>query len=269
LNQILDHAFFTQGIVPSYIPMSAHDTAPDFRHISRVVSDANLKRLRRNALLEDDQATRIAVPRPPVHAHAHAAGPGAPLAKSVTSTIAQQEKEFQRAVQPGSPISALLSSARQPLVMSTNTARESPLMRKLQAAAKESPVRARGVRGLQGIAEAEEEEGAVRGRERGQEEGRNKELEAQKARIVAQMAPSGDDEAVVDHGRVRDRRREQENVPPVKREAKGKEKEQVREVVKADAVPGTLLGLAKCVVCRLSCLFHSSHCRTCGQIQWV
>ncbi|EEB88113.1 hypothetical protein MPER_14240, partial [Moniliophthora perniciosa FA553] len=61
--------------------------------------------------------------------------------RNVTSSIAQQEKEFQKAVQPGSPISALLNSAKRPLLMSNGPSgnaaggvKESPLFRKLQAA---------------------------------------------------------------------------------------------------------------------------------------
>ena len=237
LHDILDHGFFTQGTVPSYIPMTAHASVPDFRHISRQQSEVNLKRLRRYALLDEDQAKLIAVPRHPARIPASASG--GTLAKSVTSTIAQQEKEFQRAVQPGSPISALLSSARQPLVMSTNTARESPLIRKLQAAAKESPARARGGRGLQNI--AEEDEGVVvRRSERGQVEMRNKELDAQKARIVAQMAPSAHEE-VVETIKPRQRKHEhheQENVPPVKRDARPREK--VRDALKESGISSRL-----------------------------
>ncbi|KAG1908663.1 uncharacterized protein F5891DRAFT_937136, partial [Suillus fuscotomentosus] len=48
----------------------------------------------------------------------------------IMPTIAQQ---FQKAVQSDCPISALLTSARQPLVMSTNRVKESPLFRNLQA----------------------------------------------------------------------------------------------------------------------------------------
>jgi cell cycle serine/threonine-protein kinase CDC5/MSD2 len=124
-------------------------------------------------------------------------------------SIAQQEKEFQKAVQPGSPISALLSSARQPLVMSgggTST-KESPLFRKLQAA-KES------TRTLPHIAE-EDPVMERREREKEEDEVRKKELGSQKARIVAQMVPpprGGDDG--------------QENIPPPgSRKIKGKDRD--------------------------------------------
>lgn len=210
LHEIVDHEFFTRGIVPPFIPTSAHDGAPDFRTISKSASEANLRRLRRHALLDEDQVTSIAVPKAP-SANVSAA------AKSVTSSIAQQEKEFQKAVQPGSPISALLSSARQPLMMGTNS-RESPLLRKLQAVSKESPLArggggTRAMRGLQNIDE-EEELGSSRVRSgKGEEDVRRKELESQKARIVAQMAPVREEEED-----------ERENAPPARREGKTRER---------------------------------------------
>ncbi|KAF9466886.1 kinase-like domain-containing protein [Collybia nuda] len=213
LHDIVDHPFFTDGIVPAYIPTSAHDAPPDFRRISRAASQSNLRRLRRYSLLDEDQITSIAVPKAPESA------PAPSLGKSMTSSIAQQEKEFQKAVQPGSPISALLSSARQPLLMSNNNggrdARESPLLRKLQAV-KESPLGRRPpvMRGLNGIVEEDGTEAPLRGREEHQEEelkARKKELEAQKARIVAQMAPV----------------REEEDEYMLEKEEKEKEKEPV------------------------------------------
>lgn len=253
LHDIVDHPFFTDGTVPSYIPTSAHDAPPDFRRISRAASQSNLRRLRRYSLLDEDQVTSIAVPRAPESA------PAPSLTKSMTSSIAQQEKEFQRAVQPGSPISALLSSARQPLLMSNNNGggavRESPLLRKLQAV-KESPLGRRPpvMRGLNGIAEEDAPEPPARGREEHQEEGikaRKKELEAQKARIVAQMAPVREEEEEYaiekekekEKEKVKERVRvrttvDRENVPPpapvpapgqASAVAKGKEKEREKE----------------------------------------
>ena len=111
---------------------------------------------------------------------------GSTAGRTIASSIAQQEKEFQKAVQPGSPISALLSSARQPLLVSAsstgnlrdrNDARDSPLfIRKLQAAQRDSPLRRVAKMDADG---GEDEETRAR----------KKELESQKARIVAQMAP--------------------------------------------------------------------------------
>ncbi|EDR03567.1 uncharacterized protein LACBIDRAFT_191474 [Laccaria bicolor S238N-H82] len=224
LHEIVDHAFFTQGPVPSYIPTSAHDGTPDFRHISKSVSDTNLKRLRKYALLDEEY---------PMATMPASASGGIAASKSITTSIAQQEKEFQKAVQPGSPISALLSSARQPLLMGNPTgpsgaassARENQLLRKLQAV-KESPTVTRGLDG--GIVE---EEGGLRKRrmeedEQEEEEARlrKKELEAQKARIVAQMAPvreeyEGEQQPVQQPRKEKERERHvgamgRENVPP-------------------------------------------------------
>lgn len=73
--------------------MSAHDTEPSFRHISEAASRHNFKQACRNAHVGVaisaflDQTTKRT-----------ALGP----------SIVKQEQDFQNAVQPGSPISALL-----------------------------------------------------------------------------------------------------------------------------------------------------------------
>ena len=203
LHEIVDHQFFTEGTVPSRLPSTAHDSVPDFSHITRTASKTNLANLRAKALLDDDN-TQIALP-------------GAVDSKSQTnanttantSTLAQQEKEFLKAVQPGSPISALLSSARQPLVMGTNNNRESSLIRKLQAARLEqkaakqkTPVRTTAGKMPGALGDINEEVDEV---EEVAAELRKKELESQKARIVAQMVP----------GDTLGNLHEQENDPPV------------------------------------------------------
>ncbi|THV04760.1 Pkinase-domain-containing protein [Dendrothele bispora CBS 962.96] len=215
LLDIIENPFFTRGTFPPYIPSSAYDASPDFRGITRAASVANLKLVRRNALLDEDQITSIAIPRSrdaPSSTSSMASGSNAPTSRSVTTSIAQQEKEFQKAVQPGSPISALLSSAKRPLMMmsTTNTeqrasngVKESPLYRKLQAASlvnasNPSPLRQSvtvgsraqvHTRGLQQITEEVNDE-----RARKELMTRRKELEAQKARIVAQMVPVREEE---------------------------------------------------------------------------
>ncbi|KAM5543681.1 hypothetical protein V8D89_002932 [Ganoderma adspersum] len=262
LADIVAHAWFGAGTVPGYIPASAHDAPPDFRHVSRAMSAANLARLRRASLLDDDQASSIAVPSaPPSSAHGGGMGMGRG-ARGPTASLAQQEKEFQKAIQPGSPISALLSSARQPLLVAPQNAHanmnangmprgEQPLLRKLQAAKEgvKSPGRGKagagGVgRGLQEIAEAVAEEQEQDEYGARVEELRKKELESQKARIVAQMVPvpgsapgsvfDGGDEQDADMERERDR----ENVPPartrdaarlMREKAKERERERARE----------------------------------------
>ncbi|KAG6906303.1 hypothetical protein DXG01_014672 [Tephrocybe rancida] len=243
LHEIVDHLFFTNGTVPSYIPTSAHDAPPDFRSITRAQSQSNLRRLRRYSLMDEDQTTSIAVPKAPASSNEHH--------KTTTSSVAQQEKEFQKAVQPGSPISALLSSARQPLLMANNGSqpgmtKETPLLRKLQAV-KESPLRKSAIRGpaMNDI----EEEGGLQGpagfgrvREEHlieEQRVRKKQLEAQKARIVAQMAPVREEEEdrvnpkvkaqYVEREPERVRPKERENFPPatstISLVSKGKERE--------------------------------------------
>lgn len=215
LLEIIASPFIDLGVVPPFIPLSAHDAPPDFRYITRPMSIINLTKVKKAALLDNDQVTSIAVPSAPQDN-----GQSDKAKNTITSSIAQQEMEFQKAVQPGSPISALLSSARQPLVMSTaNNAKESPLFRKLQAAkeAKASPLRnvRTATRGLQDIEEEEVE--PPRGiREKNYDLQRQKELESQKARIVAQMAPVGGLGARTDE--------EQENQPPARKDAPGKER---------------------------------------------
>jgi cell cycle serine/threonine-protein kinase CDC5/MSD2 len=176
--------------------------APDFSHISMSTSRDNLRELRRDAMLDDDQVTAIAIPaappaperQPKASSSAASSLPSGKL-KTATSSLAQQEKEFHHAVQPGSPISALLKSARQPLVVGPSPAgkgaKEEPLLRKLQAAQRERPATepVSGER-MHNIVEDEEDLGKGQ-RERGVEKARVKELESQKARIVAQMAPPG------------------------------------------------------------------------------
>ncbi|KAH9923446.1 Pkinase-domain-containing protein [Epithele typhae] len=200
LHEIVDHVWFTEGIVPGYMPVSAHDSPPDFRHVAPHMSRMNLARLRRNAMLDDDQATSIAVPSapPPPNPAALAAA----KARGVSSLV-QQEKEFQKAVQPGSPISALLSSARQPLIVAQQATPggkpEQPLLRKLQAA-KDPSMSAASVKSPTRGEQEDEFEARVK-------EIRTKEIESQKARIVAQMVPavpSGADDPDYDG----------ENVPP-------------------------------------------------------
>lgn len=255
LHEIVDSTFFSQGPVPAFIPTSAHDAPPDFRHITRQASDTNLRRLRRAVLMDVEfgspsvlqkQARDVAA-KVNGHLKAQEDASAARIAqrdlaaasskqrdppRNMATSVAEQEKEFQKAVQPGSPISALLSSARQPLLVGpTSTGpgvRESPLMRKLQSAggARESPLGRRSVtRNANGVIVEEDEDAndaparrvpsgsrqntlgrttappgtsgtaAQRMMSRFEEEEareerqRQKELEAQKARIVAQMAP--------------------------------------------------------------------------------
>lgn len=217
LHTIVDHAFFTRGTVPGFIPVSARDAPPNFRHISPLVSQANFARLRQTCHLDEEIAPNTS----------RNSEPPAPSAGSATSSLAQQEREFQKAVQPGSPISALLSSARQPLMVGPAggaTIRGEPtLLRKLQAAKKEaarSP--AKDSKTGSRLQEIAEEGGPGDGFERREEEVRMKELQSQKARIVAQMVP-------VQTSRVPSPFEDTENVPVSAQEpAQGERRVRVR-----------------------------------------
>lgn len=194
LIEILEHPFFTQGTIPSHIPVSAQDVAPSFRNVSRSASRANLRRLRALAGVpeeDDEEEPMVSV------ANTSAMPERRGIKTSMAPSAVQQEREFQKAVNPGSPISALLSSARQPLLVAPHLdgttpgaaqrPREQPLYRKLAAAAVAHGTGASSVAGngagrgaLKPLQEEQEPEAApVRN---------NRALETQKARIVAQMA---------------------------------------------------------------------------------
>lgn len=240
LHDIVDHRWYTAGVVPSHIPRTAQDRAPDFRHITSAMSKENLLHLRRYTRLDEDHQS-INVPKnsatlPGKITNSNASANASALTSSVA--LAQQEREFQKAVQPGSPISALLGAARQPLVMAPGNVtngreREQPLIRKLQAAAKEnrSPARAASERtssslgksvvgpGLgvsnartAGLQDIEEEEYIPESKD--EEILRRKELESQKARIVAQMTFEAPNVAAMRRAAEMD---DVENIPPSRR----------------------------------------------------
>ncbi|KAK7047342.1 Cell cycle serine/threonine-protein kinase cdc5/MSD2 [Paramarasmius palmivorus] len=203
LYQIVDDDFFTRGTFPPFIPVSAHDTAPDFRHITRAQA----------VLLDEDQVTSIALPRQASEVPS-SSDPSDVPSRTVSSSIAQQEKEFQKAVQPGSPISALLNSAKRPLLMSNAPSgngggvKESPLFRKLQAAStapnvpsplgKGAAKHARSASAARGGLDPLIEQDPRDDRWEKEQLVKRKELEAQKARIVAQMAPVREEERLTE-----------------------------------------------------------------------
>ncbi|QRV75901.1 Serine/threonine-protein kinase [Ceratobasidium sp. AG-Ba] len=197
LIEILEHPFFTQGIVPSHIPLSAHDVAPSFRGISRQTSRLNLRRLRAMAGVPEEDDTDMVAANTTTSAPSERRG----VKTSMAPSAVQQEREFQKAVNPGSPISALLSSARQPLLVAPHLdgttpgtgqrPREQPLYRKLAAAASAGTgANAIGNGGraaaLKPLQEEQEPDSDVPVRN-------NRALETQKARIVAQMAAAEQD----------------------------------------------------------------------------
>ncbi|GJJ15054.1 hypothetical protein Clacol_009329 [Clathrus columnatus] len=195
LHEILDHAFFIDGTVPSYVPITAHNEPPSYHPpITHQQSLANLAKLRKQSLLDEDQLSELSL----------STNASNKSVRNAMTSIAQQEREFQKAVQPGSPISALLSSARQPLIVSNSPSpRESlGVMRKLS----NNPPPIAGSKGKQAaISPLKGPLSDIREEDDGEEFPKtNREIESQKARIVAQMIPSSSP----------DPQEEQENIPP-------------------------------------------------------
>ena len=135
LHEIADHSFFTKGTFPPFIPVTAHEYPPSFGHITRQQSKANFARVRHAVLLDVETDLRVDVAPDVSTSSRH------PNAATVQQQ--KQEREFHKAVQPASPISALLKSAREPLLVSKSPMRQgenrppsaNALLRKLSAAA--------------------------------------------------------------------------------------------------------------------------------------
>ncbi|KAG8835886.1 Cell cycle serine/threonine-protein kinase cdc5/MSD2 [Serendipita sp. 399] len=201
LRDVLEHPFFTAGLIPASIPSSAQDIVPSFRNLTLANSRQNLLAIREAALLreqgseEDEDAVDSA----------QAVKSSSPAV--ISTSAAQQERDFQKAVQPGSPISILLHSAKQPLVVAP---RDSENLIKRLTAAREKEIGAltnskRATTGLKGI--HEEKEGETEGMaylpKQPKEYGRSTVIENQKARIVAQMTatlPSASPAVTEDEG---------------------------------------------------------------------
>lgn len=210
----MEHPFFTYGTVPAKIPSTAHDIPPDFRHITPNVSRSNLAKLKKFALIDEaDQVSNSLVEsstsEPPISLSTAPSGADisgkvrtAPAPAS-SGALAQQEREFQKAVQPGSPISILLKSAQQPLLTASASAgvrNDSASLIKKLAATKADGTRTRN--GLRGIAETPEsggegeppegfEDGLAPGLRSPRDTQRMRAVDNQKARLLAQMASAG------------------------------------------------------------------------------
>ncbi|WVR03341.1 hypothetical protein IAU60_000332 [Kwoniella sp. DSM 27419] len=198
LDQILSHRWFLEGPFPAYIPASAYDFAPDFRHVSSTQSRRNFQVLCQKAKIGAMPALAPEPVRP-----RSALGP----------SILQQERDFKDAVQPDSPISALLKSARQPLVQASTAIKEPSLLRKMTAAGAAStlsPARrtaagkengagpsTRRYSGAMECVEEDEEQEVLaeqppEHQNRYNNAAREREVATQKARIVSQMAGGRD-----------------------------------------------------------------------------
>ena len=187
---------------------------PDFRHITPSVSRSNLAKLKQSALIDeaDQISNSLAGPSASENSGTLSTAPsGAGIndkvrtapASASSGALAQQEREFQKAVQPGSPISILLKSAQQPLLTASASAgarNDSVSLIKKLAATKIDDARTRN--GLGGIAETPEsgsedeppegfEKGLAPGLRSPRDTQRMRAVDNQKARLLAQMASAG------------------------------------------------------------------------------
>lgn len=192
LQAILQHRWFTDGPFPPFIPHSANDGTPDFSNLSTSQSRRNFEAVKRKAAGAAPQTTTP---------------PPADRPSQLGSSILAQERDFNNAVQPDSPISALLNSARQPLVQAAAPIKEPSLLRKLSAAGAQStlsPARRQAASAalsrrpppgpatkapiMDDVAEEDEEHDGGDEAEPVNPVTRDREVAAQKARIVSQMA---------------------------------------------------------------------------------
>lgn len=183
LREVLEHPFLIEGLVPSSIPSSAHDIAPSWKGLTPTSSRQNLLNLREAAHLNEEPDAGDESPN-----SAQAAASSSP--NLAASSVVQQERDFQKAIQPGSPISVLLQSANQPFLM-VHRDNES-LIKKLTATRERETgelLNKRGPVALKSIKEGKEldKEGTKAVKIPLIEPGKVTTVENQKARIVAQM----------------------------------------------------------------------------------
>ncbi|PWN50924.1 hypothetical protein IE53DRAFT_74330 [Violaceomyces palustris] len=122
LVEIMNHPWFQSGTIPLYIPSSAVNAEPFIPQLSRAESLKNFETLKRQGGW-DEEADREPDEGPEDEQQEK---------KSTRDELRDQEqieesrermdREFQKALQPGSPISALLKAGRQPLVKAPQAA---------------------------------------------------------------------------------------------------------------------------------------------------
>lgn len=183
LREVLEHPFFTEGLMPASIPPSAHDLVPSWANLTPAESRENLLKMREAARLEEQPETEE-------DELESSEEPASASSANVAPTVAQQERDFQHAVQPGSPISVLLQSAQQPLLVAP---RDNESLIKRLTASRERETGAllsakRANAGLRPIQENPRTKPSTTIKTQAKDSERVTTVENQKARIVAQMA---------------------------------------------------------------------------------
>ena len=100
LNEMLHHSWFTSGPIPSHISSSSLHLEPQYPEMSEEQIKQNFARVKRKAAVGANLP--LAVPKADIVATPQEVG------KEVEKAVREQEREFTKAVQPDSPISALL-----------------------------------------------------------------------------------------------------------------------------------------------------------------
>lgn len=125
--EILEHPFQHSGPFPRSIPPSAAEVAPDFSKLTPSQSQRNQAHVQRvsGVSLSPMDASTPSIAEGETFATAEYGHPEPPekvvAVSNGTSVIAQEmalEKEVKKVLEPGSPISELLRSARKPLMVS-------------------------------------------------------------------------------------------------------------------------------------------------------
>ncbi|KAN0065194.1 Cell cycle serine/threonine-protein kinase cdc5/MSD2 [Thecaphora frezii] len=122
LVEIMDHAWFRSGPVPLYIPSTATKGAPFLPALTQQESQRNFEILKRQAQwnpdadkeVEEDEAIEMLADEEP--AERKGLRDELRLQEEAEESRERMDREFQKAIEPGSPISALLKASRQPLV---------------------------------------------------------------------------------------------------------------------------------------------------------
>jgi cell cycle serine/threonine-protein kinase CDC5/MSD2 len=97
---MLHHPWFTSGPIPSHISSSTLLSRPEYPEMSEEQIKVNFGRVKRKAAVGANLP--LGVPKAEVVATPQEVG------KEVEKAVREQEREFTKAVQPDSPISALL-----------------------------------------------------------------------------------------------------------------------------------------------------------------
>lgn len=97
---MLHHPWFTSGPIPTHVPSSALLLRPEYHEMSREQIKHNFAKVKKRAGVGATFALRVPA--------AETVETSQEVGREIDRAVKQQEAEYQTAIQPGSPISALL-----------------------------------------------------------------------------------------------------------------------------------------------------------------